>query len=591
MTIFSFLSLLAAAVYAVLAVVVIRRSPKEGLNWFCGFILISYTVWALGNAVHHLQPLVTYEQAHVAHRVGMTGVYSYASSWLLFALALTNRRKFVRSWLTYVPVVGIPLVLMVHEWFGPGVGPVVAKGQQYWGLKWQTNSPWSMLFTVYQGAAMLLGMYLVFRFGRRATQRRQRRQALITFWTAVVTWAVGSGLDIFYVNATHQPATEVSGSFLNLIWAVGLAVSMTCYGLTSFTVQAAADKILATVPDVLLLLDAEGKVLTANDATTDVLGFGQQELVGTSASRLFDRPGDFQPLLSQLEREHHLAGLEATVSARDGRKVPVLITARTMPQADGTVRGGVWVLHDITAIRQAEERQAQMTRELAAANKELNDFAHVVSHDLKAPLRAIDTLASWLGESCVDRLGAEEKEQFDLLQGRVKRMHNLIEGILQYSRAGRVREQQMDVDLSQLLPEVIDLLSPPAHIKVQIETPLPTVSAEPTRIEQVFQNLLSNAVKYNDKPEGLIRVGGIDDGEHWRFYVADNGPGIEEKDFERIFQLFQTGKPRDQVESTGVGLAVVKRSVEMYGGRVWLESKVGEGSKFSFTYPKQVPDS
>jgi signal transduction histidine kinase len=285
--------------------------------------------------------------------------------------------------------------------------------------------------------------------------------------------------------------------------------------------------------------------------------------------------------------------------------VPVSITARTMPQSDGTVHGSIWVLHDITAIRQAEEMQAQMTREIAAtnaelaaankvtaaANKELNDFAHVVSHDLKAPLRGVSSLAQWLGESYYDKLDADGREQLDLLRGRVKRMDNLIEGILQYSRAGRVREKQVEVNLSEMLPEVIDLLSPPAHIKVQIETPLPTVSAERTRIEQVFQNLLSNAVKYNDKPEGLIRIGSIDDGEHWRFYVADNGPGIEEKDFERIFQVFQTGKPRDQVESTGVGLAVVKRSVEMYGGRVWVESKVGEGSTFSFTYPKQVPGS
>jgi len=405
----------------------------------------------------------------------------------------------------------------------------------------------------------------------------------------VVTWVVGSGIDIFYVNATHQPATEISGSMLCLIWAVGLAVTMTRYGLTTLTVQAAADRILATVPDVLLLLDAEGNILTANDATADVLGYGRQELLGQSAARLFHPPGEFAPALSRLENEHYLGGLEALVRSHDGREVPVSITARTMPQADGSVRGSVWVLHDISAIRQAEELQAQMTREVAAANRELNDFAHVVSHDLKAPLRAIDTLAGWLGESCTDRLNAEEREQFDLLQGRVRRMHNLIEGVLQYSRAGRVREKQVEVNLSEMLPEVIDLLSPPAHIKVQVETPLPTISTERTRIEQVFQNLLSNAVKYNDKPEGLIRVGGIDDGKHWRFYVADNGPGIEQKDFERIFQVFQTGKPRDQVESTGVGLAVVKRSVELYGGRVWVESRLGEGSTFFFTHPKQMP--
>jgi PAS domain S-box-containing protein len=395
-----------------------------------------------------------------------------------------------------------------------------------------------------------------------------------------------------------------------LIWVSGIFISVTRYGLTPFTVQAAADKILATVPDMLLLVNTSGNIMTANEATSDLLGFGQKELVGTPAARLLSRPEDFSPLLGRLEAEHHLAGLESTLSARDGRKVPVSITARTLPQADGTVRGSVWVLHDITAIRQAEEMQAQMTREiaatnddlaaankvvatankeLAAANQDLASFAYVVSHDLKAPLRAIDSLVRWLASDYGDKFEPEGKEQVQLLLGRVKRMHNLIEGVLQYSRAGRVREKQVEVNLSQMLLEVIDILSPPAHFKVQVETPLPTVSAERTRIEQVFQNLLSNAVKYNDKPEGVIRVGGIDGGDHWRFYVADNGPGIEEKDFERIFQVFQTGKPRDQVESTGVGLAVVKRSVELYGGRVWVESRLGEGSTFFFTHPKQMP--
>jgi len=139
-----------------------------------------------------------------------------------------------------------------------------------------------------------------------------------------------------------------------------------------------------------------------------------------------------------------------------------------------------------------------------------------------------------------------------------------------------------------LVPAVIDLLSPPPHIRVTVETPLPAVRVEPTRIAQVLQNLLSNAIKYMDKPEGLVRVGCAEDGEFWKLYVSDNGPGIEEKDRERVFQLFQTLKPRDQADSTGVGLAVVKKAVEMYGGRVWIESTVGEESTFYFTLPKKT---
>jgi len=242
----------------------------------------------------------------------------------------------------------------------------------------------------------------------------------------------------------------------------------------------------------------------------------------------------------------------------------------------------------LTARKRAEEKQAQLLKQVEAANQELADFAHVVSHDLKAPLRAIDSLAKWLAADYKDKFDDEGREQLNLLLGRVKRMHDLIDGILQYSRAGRIREEEVEVDLAELVPAVIDLLSPPPLIRVTVETPLPAVVIEPTRISQVFQNLLSNAVKYMDKPEGLVRVGCTEDGGFWKFHVSDNGPGIEEKDRQRVFQLFQTLKPRDEADSTGVGLAVVKKAVEMYGGRVWIESKVGEGSTFYFTLPKRA---
>jgi len=242
----------------------------------------------------------------------------------------------------------------------------------------------------------------------------------------------------------------------------------------------------------------------------------------------------------------------------------------------------------LTARKRAEERQAQLLKQVEAANQELADFAHVVSHDLKAPLRAIDSLAKWLAADYKDKFDDEGRDQLNLLLGRVKRMHDLIDGILQYSRAGRIREEVVEVDLDELVPAVIDLLAPPPHIRVTVETPLPRIVIEPTRIAQVFQNLLSNAVKYMDKPEGRVRVGCTEEGGWWKFYVSDNGPGIEEKDRQRVFQLFQTLKPRDEADSTGVGLAVVKKAVEMYGGRVWIESKVGEGSTFYFTLPKRA---
>jgi len=169
----------------------------------------------------------------------------------------------------------------------------------------------------------------------------------------------------------------------------------------------------------------------------------------------------------------------------------------------------------------------------------------------------------------------------------VRRMHDLIDGVLQYSRIGRVKEKQVKVNLNELVPDVIDMVTPPENIAITIENELPVIECEETRIMQVFQNLLSNAVEYMDKPEGQIKVCCVEEDGFWKFSVADNGPGIEEKHFERIFQMFQTLSPRDEYESTGVGLSVVEKIVELYRGKIWVESKIGQGSTFFFTLPKQ----
>jgi signal transduction histidine kinase len=241
---------------------------------------------------------------------------------------------------------------------------------------------------------------------------------------------------------------------------------------------------------------------------------------------------------------------------------------------------------EVTQRTRAERRQAILLRQVGDINEELTQFAYVVSHDLKAPLRGIRLIAEWLCADYGDRLGEEAREQLDLLQNRVTRMHDLIDGVLQYSRVGRIREDIVPVDLNELIPNIIDAIAPPENIHVTVESDLPVIDCEKTRITQVFQNLLSNAVKYMDKPIGEIRVACTAEGDFWKFAVSDNGPGIEDQHLDRIFRLFQTLAPRDEYESTGVGLTLVKKIVEMYGGLVWVESELGHGSTFFFNLPR-----
>jgi len=238
-----------------------------------------------------------------------------------------------------------------------------------------------------------------------------------------------------------------------------------------------------------------------------------------------------------------------------------------------------------TRKRAAELEEAY--RKLGNVNQELKDFAYIVSHDLKAPLRGIKTLADWILSDCADKLGDQANEQMNLLLERVERMYHLIEGALQYSRAGRSEEKRTQVNLNNFLPEIISMVVPPENITVTIENELPVIECEEVHIMQVFQNLLSNAIKYMDKPQGWIKVGCVEQDGFWKFSVADNGPGIEEKHFEKIFKIFQALPTSPDFEGTGIGLTVAKKIVELYDGKIWVESKVGEGSTFFFTLPMQ----
>jgi signal transduction histidine kinase len=240
---------------------------------------------------------------------------------------------------------------------------------------------------------------------------------------------------------------------------------------------------------------------------------------------------------------------------------------------------------------QLEDMVSQRTSELEAVNAELKSFAYVVSHDLKAPLRGISHLAQWLVEDYGDLLGDKGKEMSDMLIGRVKRMDKLIDGILHYSRIGRAIGQHERINLDELVHKVIDMLAPPAHIQILIDGELPSVMGDKLRIFQIFQNLLSNSIVFMDKPRGDISVRCVSDIDGLlTFCISDNGPGIAKRFHERIFHIFQTLQPRDHLESTGIGLSLVKKIVELHGGTIWLKSEPGKGCEFFFTLPKGTHD-
>jgi len=342
--------------------------------------------------------------------------------------------------------------------------------------------------------------------------------------------------------------------------------------------------------DAMLVADTDGRILLANPAAERLFGYGTDEFTRLTVEDLIPRRFRLAHTEKRAAYAEHPeyrkmgSGLTLCGLRKDGSEFATDISIT--PIESGRVLATVY---DITPRKQLEEQKLRMIHELESVNEELKNFAYVVSHDLKAPLRAIGSLADWIAADQSERLDAEGQEHLRLLIQRVRRLDGLIDGVLRYSRIGRIHEAVSAVDFNELAREVIDALAPPSHIAVSVAADLPTLAVERTGMQQVLQNLLSNAIRYLDKPEGRIAIDCAEQPDAWQFSVADNGPGIAERHFERIFQLFQTLHPRDRVESTGVGLSIVKKIVEQSGGRVWLDSEPGQGSIFYFTVPKQAP--
>ncbi|MEO1410869.1 MAG: PAS domain S-box protein [Bacteroidota bacterium] len=341
--------------------------------------------------------------------------------------------------------------------------------------------------------------------------------------------------------------------------------------------------------DAIVVADVEGRMIDSNKAAQRMLGYSREELMGLQIPQIV-HPDDMersQQYLKKLATDGYYSDYQGRILRKDGQVVYIQVNSNAIYDEEGRMTGSRDIVRDITALKKAEFKREELLAELEQVNQELQDFAYVVSHDLKAPLRAISSLSQWLQEDYRDQLGEMGAQQLDLLVSRANRMHSFIEAILEYSRIGRVQEREEWLDLNRIL-EIIreEMLEVPADFDIQIPERLPRFYGQKMRLIQLFQNLVGNAIKYNDKTRGRVEIRWAEEPTHYRFWVRDNGPGIAPKYYEKIFQIFQTLQSRDVVESTGIGLTIVKRIVQLYEGQIEVNSELGVHTTFEFTLKK-----
>ena len=335
--------------------------------------------------------------------------------------------------------------------------------------------------------------------------------------------------------------------------------------------------------ELMGLVSLEGVLLEANHAALNSVAASESEMIGKS---FWDAPWWHTEQLQQQVKDAiataaggQFVRYEVEFPNPSGGVTIADFSLKPMFDEVGRVESIVAEAHDIT-----DRKQAQA--DLEQRNQELDSFAYVVSDDLKAPLRGIANLSEWIEEDLEGSLSVANQQQMALLRSRVAKMSATIDGLLEYARVGVAVETIESVSIAELLAEVIDSIAPPPTFRIDLPPELPTLSTRRLPLFQVFANLIGNGIKHHDRTDGKIQIFYHERGDCYEFAIADDGPGIAPEHHDRMFKIFQAVNPQNRSDSTGIGLAIVKKIVEVEGGTIWLESELGKGTTFYFTWLK-----
>jgi len=345
--------------------------------------------------------------------------------------------------------------------------------------------------------------------------------------------------------------------------------------------------IIANMNLGLVEVDNEDLVQLVNKSFCTLSGYKEKELYGNKLGQLLHVS---DPKIILVHQKNRLKGIsdtyEVNVQVKGGQKKHWLISGAPRYNEKGQVIGSIGIHLDITEQYELSEQKEQLLKDLESSNEGLQEYAHIVSHDLKSPLRSISALASWLEEDFGDKLGPAGLSQLTLMQDKIASMDQLITGILRYSSIGSEKARFEICPTLELIQQLKATIYWPEQIALRFNGTMPSIKADKTQLQQLFQNLLSNAISHMDKPKGQIEIGYNDLGDLHEFSVKDNGIGIPKAYKEKIFEIFETlesGKG-----SSGIGLSIVKKIVQLHGGTIWVKSEYGAGATFYFTIKKDI---
>ena len=343
--------------------------------------------------------------------------------------------------------------------------------------------------------------------------------------------------------------------------------------------------VFENINDAYVVMDLFGNVIKMNDVANDVFEHNIDDSPLNVTDLIYEK--DYEYAINsfrKLQEKGYFNNYEARIITKSKSIKWVQINASIIFDKNKNPIAAQGIVRDTTKLKTLELQKEKLLKELEISNNELHEYAHIVSHDLKSPLRSINALMHWIKADNEDLIKDETKKNFDLIDVTLQKMEQLITDILDYSSLGSSIEKKKNVNTFKTIEQLEKILYIPEHISLNYDKNLPTILADKTKISQLFQNLISNSVKFIDKKEGVISISFEEKPSFYEFCVSDNGIGIEKKYHKSIFNIFHSLEKSK--ESSGIGLNIVKKIVELHKGKIWLESEPKKGTSFYFTISK-----
>ena len=343
--------------------------------------------------------------------------------------------------------------------------------------------------------------------------------------------------------------------------------------------------VFENIVDAYVVMDLTGTVIKMNEAAVHLLGFDNaKEYYNLNQLVIPSEQKRVSKAFKILVKEGAITNFEVNICVKKREQKLVHINASLIFDTNNIPIAAQGIVRDVTEIHNLHKQKERLLEQLEKSNKELQEYAHVVSHDLKSPLRSIYALVNWLKEDNMDKLDADSLQHIYHIESTLEKMEQLIKDVLTYSSINTIRNKKDDVDISSVLNHVIEMMFVPDNIKICIHSKMPVLKGDKTKLQQLFQNLIGNAIKYNDKENGIIQIKATELDNYFQFSIIDNGIGIEKKYHKTIFKVFHSIEKKKN--SSGIGLSIVKKIVQLHDGKIWIESIPAQGTTFHFTLKK-----